>query len=86
MKADRPHVGYRITVELNVGPQGKTLTLTGETPDYRRGDGVTDADVCALAANALLWQSSALAGMATDHARLAKMARALNLPLNQVPY
>lgn len=82
----KPHIGYRITIELHVGPRGKMIELVGETPDYRPGNGVTDADVCAIAANALIWQADAMATAASSHANMARISRALNLPLNQVPF
>lgn len=77
---------YRIVIEIAVGERGKTLELTGETSSLHYADSPTDAMVCAIAANALLWQSNNLASMAVDNARYDRMRRALNLPLNQVPY
>jgi len=75
------HIPYRITIELAIGERGKTVQVTGETDSlgYASFD---DAAVCALAANALVWESSAMANAASDHARFDALRRALNMPLN----
>ena len=75
-----PHIPYRITIGLAIGPRGKTIVVTGETPDMTAGDH-TEANYCALAANALVWQSHAMAQAATDYAQFARLVRSLNLPI-----
>lgn len=77
-------IPYRVTIELAIGGQGKTIQLTGETPDLRAAAGGAtepDALLCAIAANALLWQSNALAHAASDHVAFEKMRQALNIPI-----
>lgn len=82
MKA--PAIPYRITIELAIGEKGKTIQVTGETDDLRCAQGARlggDAVTCAIAANALLWESNAMAQAASDHAAYEKLRRALNIPI-----
>lgn len=81
-----PNIPYRITIELAIGEKGKTITITGETPDLRASRGTSpdpDAVLCAIAANALLWESNALSHAASSHAAWKKMIDLLNVPIPQ---
>lgn len=78
---------YRITIELATGERGKTMVVTGETPWLGRDDGgITDANACAMASNALVWESHTMAHAGSDHAAFDRRVRALNIPLNTVPH
>lgn len=80
------NIPYRITIELAIGEKGKTLQLTGETPDLRGPDGViTDCLSCAIAANALLWQSQAMAQAGQSHAQWDQAVKLLNMPTSGRP-
>lgn len=71
-------VPYRVTIEMAIGEKGKTIQVTGETPLL--GDPLVDSILTAMAANALLWQSSAMASVAGSHLQWEVWAKALNLP------
>lgn len=80
----RPNIAYRITIELAIGEKGKTIQLTGETDDLRDAVSSThdeNALACAIAANALVWQSHALSQAAQDNANYERLRRALNIPM-----
>lgn len=83
----KPNVPYRITIEMAIGEKGKTLQVTGETQRLGREDGgITDANVCAMAANALAWESHNMAHAGSDHAAFDKHVRALSIPMSRVTH
>lgn len=78
------NIPYRLTIELAIGEKGRTIQVTGETADLRLTASAAtepDAMLCAIAANALLWESNALAQAASDHVQFEKMRQALNVAI-----
>lgn len=84
---DKPMIPYRVTIELAIGGKGRTIQVTGETPDHRDGTASawSDRDSTALAANALLWQSHAMATAAADASRWQQAVDLLNMPTSGRP-
>ncbi len=77
---------YRITVEIAVGPGQKDRVLVLEGVTDPVADPFTDMGLAAIAANALIYQSHALAVHANWFAQYDAMRRAMNLPVNSRPF
>lgn len=70
-------IPYRITIELAVGAKGKTIQIVGETPAV--GDPQVESNLTAAAANALIWESHAMAVAAGFLSEWEAYRQALNL-------
>ena len=81
----KPTIPYRITIELAVGAKGKTIQVSGEIGAVGDGEAFTSIELTAMAANALAWQSHAMAEAAANPERWQQNIDLMNMPVYGKP-